>query len=140
MIKPPGEKSTGNKRISRRGFSLIELLISSAITFFLLLGAGQLVLHSILFQHTSDKTLKAVELASRKSEYLKSLSYDDIDAGGEEKSEIVAEEGTNGSYCLSWTGEEVSPGFKRIIITCFPENDSRRTVKTVLLLSKYLGF
>jgi hypothetical protein len=140
MIKTSCDRPRTIQNASHQGFSFIELLISSTITFFLLLGAGQLVLHSMLFKQTSDETLKAAELMNDKLENLKSFSFDDVDADEEERCQSVDITGHNYLLRLCWSVEEASPGLKRIVITCFPENNPRRTVRSFLLLSNSLGF
>ncbi len=60
----------------KRGFTLVEVLVSFALVFILITGTAQLTIHSLLVKRRADCNLRTAELASSKLEYLKSLPYE----------------------------------------------------------------
>ena len=65
------------QKANSRGFSLIELLISSALILFLIVGTAQMLIFSLDAKRTTDAHFAAVRLASSRLEELKSFSFDD---------------------------------------------------------------
>jgi prepilin-type N-terminal cleavage/methylation domain-containing protein len=123
-----------------RGFTLIELLISFAIVAILLLGAAQLVLHSLYVKRASDCGLESAILASDKLEYLKSLPFESPELEENSIVERIDSQRRNDVFQLEWEVIDISSNMKKIEVECFAESCVHKTARFVLIYSKDLGF
>ncbi len=122
------------------GYSLIELLVAMSITSILILGTVQLTLHSIHLKHKSDCLVRAAELASMALEHFKSFSYDSPELEDADYEEIIKDDRSNHQFFRDMTIRTVSVSLKRVEVECFAKNYPRKRMRTVLLLSRELGF
>lgn len=133
------EERTKYIKRSKKGFTLLELLISFVLVIITITATAQLAIHSLLIQKRADCNLRAAELASSKLEYLKSLPYE-----GDELKEAVftesIEEGSFNTYQREWRTEKVSSNMKKIEITCFGQSYPSKKIRTILFLCRELGF
>lgn len=123
-----------------RGFTLMELLISFAIVAILLLGAAQLVLHSLYVKRTSDCGLESAELASDKLEYLKSLPFESQELEENSIVERIESQRRNDVFQLEWKVFDISSNMKKIEVECYSESCVHKIARFVLIYSKELGF
>lgn len=128
------------KRMEEIGYSLIELLVAMSITSILILGTVQLTLHSIHLKHKSDCLVRAAELASMALEHFKSFSYDSPELEDADYEEIIKDDRSNHQFFRDMTIRTVSVSLKRVEVECFAKNYPRKRMRTVLLLSRELGF
>jgi prepilin-type N-terminal cleavage/methylation domain-containing protein len=128
------------KNKSKRGFTLLELLISFAIIAILLLGAAQLTLHSLHVKRTCDCSLESAELASDKLEYLKSLPFDSPELMENSNVERIESHRRNDVFQRKWTIFDVSSNMKKIEVECYSESCVHRKGRIVLFCSRELGF
>ena len=119
---------------------MIELLIAMSITCVLILGTVQLTLHSILIKRKSDCLVRAAELASTALERFKSLPYDSMELEDNDHEEIIHDVRTNHVFLRGWAIRRISSSLKRIEMDCSAKNHPRKRIRTVLLLSRELGF
>jgi prepilin-type N-terminal cleavage/methylation domain-containing protein len=125
---------------TRSGFSMIELLIAMSITSIFILGTAQLTLHSIHLKHKSDCLVRAAELASATLEHIKSFPYDSMELEDDDHQEIIHDERSNHLFLRGWTIRRASASLKRIEMNCYAKNHPRKRIRTVLVLSRELGF
>ncbi len=125
--------------MKQSGFSLIEVLVAMALIFFLLTGTAELVIHSIRTKRKADENMKLASLLVSKLESLKTLPFEsaDLQAGfhsaeiGDEPEERRREE---------WEVEDLSLNMKKIDLRVSSGQAPQRPARSVLLLSKSLGF
>lgn len=129
-----------NFYFSRKGFSLIELTISSCIVIFLCLGMAQIVSHSLLIKRRSDSRVLSAELASSKLEYFKSLYYESDELKKGTGKEIQYIQSHPEPFYLSWTIQEIPWHLKRIEVECYSENFPQNKAQLILILSRDLRF
>ena len=125
---------------NQRGFTLVEVLASFALVFFLITGTAQLTIHSLLVKRRADCNLKTAELASSKLEYLKSLPYESDELKVGFQIESVRGEGLLETFWREWRIQDVSSNMKRVEIEIFSENYPQKKLRMVLFLSRDLGF
>src|SRR4030042_6450524 len=70
-------------KMEKKGFNLIELLISSSLILFLVAGTAQLLGLSLIAKRNADFHFRATRLASSRLEHFKPLSHDspELEAG-----------------------------------------------------------
>ena len=123
-----------------QGFSLIELIISSALVLFLILGTGEIIIQSRMFIYRAERRLQCLELAFSKLGYFRSLSFDsgELKPGG--GSELLETPGTAGTYELEWKVVEADLSAKVIDVACYPSGQPDWGTRLSLRLSRSLGF
>ena len=124
----------------RKGFSLIEVLISLVIITFLILATAQLTLYSLQVKRRSDCSLNAAELASAKLEYFKSLPYESDELGSGSRSEVIKGSSSPETFRREWDTQAVSSSMKKIEIACYSANIMEKKAHLILFLSRDLGF
>jgi len=124
----------------KRGFTLVEVLVSFALVFILITGTAQLTIHSLLVKRRADCNLITAELASSKLEYLKSLPYESDELKEGFQIESVRGEGLLESFWKEWRIQDISSSIKRVEIEIFSENHPQKKLRMVLFLSRELGF
>lgn len=124
----------------KRGFTLVEVLVSFALVFILITGTAQLTIHSLLVKRRADCNLITAELASSKLEYLKSLHYESDELKEGFQVESVRGEGLLESFWREWRIQDISSNIKRVEIEIFSENHPQKKLRMVLFLSRELGF
>jgi hypothetical protein len=139
-IRPETEARAASN-LSRAGFSLIEVLISMAITFFLLTGMAEMLCYSLLLKQKGDLHQIAADIISRKIEILKSLEpeHDWLSPGLHQ--ETVKDENSERLFLLGWEVAKGPDGLKKIQLTLHPvPPGSQPGVRAILFRSEELGF
>jgi prepilin-type N-terminal cleavage/methylation domain-containing protein len=124
----------------RRGFSLIELLISSSLILFLITGTAQLLIFSLAAKRTADAHFTAVRRASSRLEEFKSLAFDDesLNAGSHE--EEIADPASSDKFMIRWRVEDIDENLKKIVLAIHPQGKPQRRTAFCLLLCRELEF
>jgi len=126
--------------MKKPAFSLIEVLVSSSLVFFLLCGTAQLILASLSAKRNAEFHLAATSLASSKLEYFKSLPFEDPVLGEGKQSEATRSAITGEILLSEWTIENISEGMKKVVITISREHSPSKNVVFVLLVCRELNF
>lgn len=126
--------------MKRKGFTLIEILISFTIVVILVMGAAQLTIHSLFVKRRSDMTVRSAELASSKLEYLKALPFESQELAEGFSVDQIQEEPGSENYQRKWQIHDISSHLKRIEIECSSESCPQKGVRVVLFYSRELGF
>jgi len=134
------KRRTKDSRMSQKGFSLVELLISFVLIAILTTGTAQLAVYSLLVKRRADCNLISAELASSLLEYFKSLPYESDELKEGFWKEPAGEEGILGTFWKEWWIQDLSPNMKRIEIESYAESGSQKKIRLALLLSRELGF
>jgi len=125
---------------TRRGFSLIEVLITLALVSFLLTGMAGLLLRSIQAKKAADEHLQRAGLLSSKLESFKSLSFESEGLrAGEYQEEIEGAPG-EATALAEWRIEDRGFNSKRIDLRIALQSRLERRLRAVLLVSGFLGF
>ena len=124
----------------KNGFSFIELLLASVITFMLIVGIMQLSLHSIMVKKRSDHRLNISAVISTQLAQLKStfFSNGDLPEGAFETN--LKAINSPQTYVLQWKIQSEETGMKSIELMCFPENSPQMATRLFLFISRELGF
>jgi prepilin-type N-terminal cleavage/methylation domain-containing protein len=126
--------------MKKKGFSLIELLISSTLILFLIAGTAQLLGLSLVAKRNADFHFRAARLASSRLEHLKSLPYDgpDLEAGGH--MEDITDPTSPESYRIAWRVEDLDQDLKKVVLDFYSPDKPRRKAVFCLLLCRELEF
>ena len=127
-------------KTSKKGFNLIELLISSTLILFLIAGAAQLLGLSLAAKKSADFHFRASRLASSRLETLKALSHDSdkLKAGAHE--EWVDDPSSPETFRIVWRVEDVSESLKKVVLEFSAPNKPRKKAVFCLLLCRELEF
>ncbi len=137
----PGTEARAASNLSQDGFSLIEVLISMAITFFLLTGTAEMLCYSLLLKQKGDLHQIAADIISRKIEILKSLEpeHDWLSPGLHQ--ETVKDENSGRLFFLIWEVSGGSAGLKKIQLTLYLEpGRNQPVIRATFFRSETLGF
>lgn len=126
--------------MKKLGFCLVEVLISSTLTLFFLIGVAQLILISLAAKRNSDFLQAATNLASSRLEQIKSLPWDSPALKPGASSEEERSPVTGRILYLEWRVEDVTERIKRVILTIHQKTAYSRKIAFVLLLSRELCF
>lgn len=126
--------------MNKSGFSLIEMLISSALILFLVSGVAQLIISSLAAKRNAEFHLAAASLATAKLEHLKSLPFEDPALTKGEYSEAAGTGFSKEILWSEWSVGDIDEGMKKAVIKISRQNDSRKRVALVLLLCRELEF
>lgn len=129
-----------DKPLQTSGFSLIDLLVASALIAILVLGLGQILLYSRLSAFHSDSRLQSAVLASRRLELFRSFSFTAGDLQDGTDSEVNLSDGMDRPFVVRWTVSDESPELKAVSLQCFPAGRPERAVRFFLYLDQRLGF
>jgi prepilin-type N-terminal cleavage/methylation domain-containing protein len=124
---------------TRRGFTLIEVLLAMAIVSFVLFGTAELLVRAQQLSREADARIGMTDLLVATLEGLKSRSFDgpDLDAGDVRASLEPAGQKT---VILERRIEAVSADLKRIELVLYAEDARQRGLRAVLYVSRFLGF
>ncbi len=126
--------------MNKPGFSLIEMLISSALILFLLSGVTQLIMTSLAAKRNAEFHLAAASLAASKLEYLKSLPFEDPALTSGEYVE-TARAGFSKEILLSeWSIGDIDERMKKVVIKISRQKAPQKRVALALLLCQDLEF
>jgi prepilin-type N-terminal cleavage/methylation domain-containing protein len=126
--------------MKNRGFSLIELLISSALLLVLIIGTAQLLGLSLAAKRNGEFQLRATRAASSRLEGFKSIPYESaaLEAGNHE--EHVHDPAFPGRYRIVWRVEDPDEDLKKITLEFLSVDKPRRKASFCLLLCRELEF
>jgi prepilin-type N-terminal cleavage/methylation domain-containing protein len=124
--------------MDRRGFTLIEVLVSLTLVAILVAGAAELICLSLLLKRKADAQAGAARLVTEKLEGLRSLPFDDDGLRAGANMETVAAAAGEGAYFREWVIDDLSADTKRIGVRV--GSDGRTIARAVLLVSRNLGF
>ena len=122
------------------GFSLIELLLASSLSIFLLLGSAQLLIHTHQTRSRANHHLNSLKLVSARLEALRSCSHDSLELAEGKSTININDESSHQSYQLDWTIKEVSPDIKSVLMECSVLAHPEQKTRVILYISRTLGF
>ena len=122
------------------GYTFIDLIIASSIMLFLLIGIGQLILHSEMLKFRSDVKLAAAQMASSKLEEIRSsLNRNNITERVQEN-ESIHVPWLKTPFSRNWRIVDSGKDIVRIEVECFLQSDHQRKTRLALHYSRRLGF
>jgi Tfp pilus assembly protein PilV len=124
----------------KRGFSLLEFLISFTLLTFVITATAQVIIHSLFAKRKAEINSKIAELAVLKLEYFKSLPYEGEELNESQKRESLKDNASLESYTISWKIQDISSNMKKAEIEVSSQAESEKKVRLVLFISRELGF
>lgn len=126
--------------MKKRGFSLLEFLISFTLLIFVITATAQVIIHSLFTKRQAEINSKIVELASLKLEYFKSLPYESIELRPGQQSESLQEAVSLPAYTRSWEIQDISSNLKKVEMEVSSQVEPQKKTRLVLFISRELGF
>ncbi len=126
--------------MKKAGYTLIEVLISSSLIFFLLAGTAHLTLSAMAAKRTADFLFAASSLALSRLESLKALPFDHPDLKTPNSSEIVRSSVPGIILLFERTVEDVNERLKKVIVTVSLQTRPSRKTMFSLFLCRELDF
>jgi len=126
--------------MKKQGFSLIELLVSSALIFFLLTATAQLIILSCAAKKKADFHLTAASYACSKLEYLKSLPFESPELEKGRHEESVKDNNSEEVFSREWKIEDIAENMKKVVVRIFSPNNPKKEATFLLLISRELEF
>jgi len=123
-----------------KGFSLVELLISMALIFFLLTGMAQLIILSCAAKKKAELHLTAASLACSKLEYLKSLPFESPELEQGLHTESVKDSLSAQVFSREWRVQDQAEDMKKIVLRISSPNNRKKEAAFVLLINRKLEF
>ena len=120
--------------MKKQGFSLIELLVSSALIFFLLTGTAQLIILSCGAKKKAEFHLQA------KLEYLRSLAFESAELEEGRHEESVKDNNSEEIFSREWKVEDIAENMKKVALKIFSSTDPKKEATFLLLISRELEF
>ncbi len=124
----------------KKGFTLIELMVSLAVITFLLLGTAHSIIFTLKVDRRSSIKIWATELALAKVEYLKSISFDHPHMKNGSYEEEIKVNHSEEIYYRTWKISDLSKQEKKVVIDCRAVNEGTIVIKFAIIISKELGF
>jgi prepilin-type N-terminal cleavage/methylation domain-containing protein len=127
-------------KTKQKGFSLIELLVSSMLILFLIGATAQLLGLALAAKRNADFHFRAARLASSRLEGLKSLSHDSphLEAGVHE--ETVNDPSSLETFRRVWRVEDINQNLKKAVLDFHSLNRPQKKAVFCLLLCRELEF
>jgi prepilin-type N-terminal cleavage/methylation domain-containing protein len=127
-------------KMKKKGFSLIEFLISSSLILFLIAGTAQLLGLSLAAKRSADFHFRAARLASSRLEHFKALPHDsaELEAGAHEA--VIVDPSSSETYQIAWQVQDVDQTLKKVVLQFSSPSKSRRKAVFCLLLCRELEF
>lgn len=126
--------------MKKRGYSLIEVLVSMALVLFLLVGTAELITLSIWAKRKGDVTAGLSRSFCGRVESLKSLAFGPEGLQAGDYAETVRDEAGGGLFLHEWTVEDFGERSKRVRLTVTPAGRPEARASLTLWISKDLGF
>ncbi len=126
--------------MKKKGFSLIELLISMSLIFFLLTGMAQLIIFSCAAKKKADFHLTAASLACSKLEHLKSLPFESPELEQGRHAESVKDSLSAEVLLREWRVLDLAEDMKKIVLKISSPNNRNKEAAFVLLINRKLEF
>ncbi len=125
--------------MTKRGFSLVELLVGLGLVLFLVLATAELVLLSMRAKSQAEAAQAAFGLVAEKIEELRSLRPDDPGLEPGARAEAVSPPGEARLFLRKWTVETLPAGLKRVEVEVAAEAGGRGAAM-VIYLCREAGF
>jgi prepilin-type N-terminal cleavage/methylation domain-containing protein len=126
--------------MKKKGFSLIELLISMSLIFFLLTGMAQLIILSCATKKKAEFHLTAASLACSKLEHLKSLPFESPELEQGCHAESVKDSLSAEVLLREWRVLDLAEDMKKIVLKVSSPNNRKKEAAFVLLINRKLEF
>jgi prepilin-type N-terminal cleavage/methylation domain-containing protein len=126
--------------MKKKGFSLIELLISMALIFFLLTGMAELLIFSCAAKKKADFHLTAASMACSKLEYLKSLPFESPELEQGRHVESINDNLSAEVFLQEWKVLDLTEDMKKIVLKISSPNNRNKEAAFILLISRKLEF
>jgi prepilin-type N-terminal cleavage/methylation domain-containing protein len=126
--------------MKKKGFSLIELLISSSLLLFLITGTAQLLGLSVAAKRNSEFHFRAARLVSTRLERLKAHPYEGADLEAGVHKEILVDPSSSEQYRLAWGVEDLDENLKKVVLEFASATSPRRKSVFCLLICRELEF
>jgi hypothetical protein len=123
-----------------QGFSLLELLLASSLAIILITGSAQLLFHTFQVKMRANDHLNTMRLLNSRLETLKSFPFDSQELGVGNHSLDTHDESSHRQYLIHWGINEITTDLKSIVIECSLLDRSERKTRTILYISRSLGF
>jgi prepilin-type N-terminal cleavage/methylation domain-containing protein len=127
-------------KLKNKGFSLIELLISSSLILFLIGGTAQLLGLALTAKRNADFHFRAARLASSRLESLKSLPHDHPDLKPGLHEEAVNDPSSPETFRSAWRVEDIDQSLTKVVFDFYSPNRPRKKAVFCLLLCRELEF
>ena len=126
--------------MTRRGFSLIEVLVAMALALLLVVGTAELLTLSLRAKRKGDITAALTHALTDRLETLKSRPFEDVALSPGEHAEIVR--GEPGGYLIEeeWGVTDDGDRMKRVGLRVRYAGRSGPETAAVLFISRDLGF
>ena len=124
----------------RKGFSLIETLISLGLSVYFITATGQLLVQGLRLKQRSESDLRTAELASAHLEHLRSLPFDDPELTAGEYEDWVEDRDPERRYRRCWSIEDATDEAKNVEVEISAEDIRVRPARLRLILRRDLGF
>ncbi len=124
----------------KTGFSLIEILVSLAVSLVLLTGIAELLVLSLRAKLRAEEHIKIAGLAASKLEELKTYGFESGKLAKGTSIEKIKDEQSQQFYCRETEIADLGTDFKKIEVSIYPETKPQRKTLVVLLISRDLGF
>lgn len=125
--------------MTKRGFSLIELLVGLGLILFLVLATAELILFSTRAKGEAEAAQAAFGLVAEKLEELRSLRPEDPGLEPGARAEAVTPPGEERLFLRTWTVEPLPAGLRRVEVEVTAEAGGRGAAM-VLYLSSEAGW
>ncbi len=126
--------------MTRRGFGLIETLITLSLSVFFIAGTGQLLFQSLRLHQKCESEAGTVRAAISSLEYLRSLPFDHRELEEGDHEDWITEPDTVQRIRRRWRIEGLNPEAKRVEIEVSMEGSRSRALRLLMHISKDLGF
>ena len=124
----------------KRGFSLLEFLISFTLLTFVITATAQVIIHSFFAKRRAEINSKITELAALKLEYFKSLPYESEQLSEGQKSESLKSAAPLQTCTITWKIQDISSNLKKAEIEVSSLTEPQKKIRLVLFISRALGF
>lgn len=119
---------------------MIELLISSSLILFLIMGIAQILIFSLAAKRTADSHFTAARRASAKLEEFKSLSFDDENLQAGMYEENITDPSSPDTFSIRWRIQDIDEGLKKVVLAIYPQHQPQRRTAFCLLLCREMEF
>lgn len=124
--------------MKRSGFTLIEAVVASGLTLFLMSGIAELCVHSMRSRQRAEAVSAAAGALGTRLEKIKALPYEaeELAPGGHQ--EDILSQGGKESFLFEYFIEETGPGLKGMTMTLVQEGRPASTISFKLYISREL--
>lgn len=124
----------------RRGFSLIEVMVSLGLVSFLILGTAHMLTTAIQIRMRCDRMSRSSEAAAAFLSRLKALPFESPSLEESSGEKHFQNPKDSVPYVLRWTVTDISERMKQVDVTCFAQDLPQKKAHLILYISRDLGF